>query len=413
MAHFAVIAPPLPGHFNPLLSLAAELVARDHSVTFVQMPDAAELVSGAGIGFHAIGAATHPRGWLSNWVEPMAKLGPIRGVRPMLRRGASIMDMICREAPAALREIGADAVIVDQTAPEGGLVAEHLGLPFVSVANALPANREPGVPPIYLGSRYDRSERGRRRNENAYKIGDWLMRGAYDVLEHHSRCFGLTPRRLYDDCWSRDAQISQCIAGLDFPHEELPSSFHYLGPFRRDQDEEWAIPGRNGRPLVFCSLGSLQGSRFRIFRAVAAACERLDLQLLIAHGGRLNKAQVARLPGRPLVHSWVPQRAVLRQTALAVTHAGFNTVMDALTFGTPLIAIPLAFEQPATGARIEFAGVGRALSPNFLTAGRVEAAIRQVLGDASFRDSAQRLAGEIATAGGVRRAADIVEAILS
>ena len=148
MAHFAVIAPPLPGHFNPLLSLAAELVARDHSVTFIQMPDAAELVSGAGIGFHAIGSSTHPRGWLSSWVEPMAKLGPVRGVRPMLRRGASIMEMICREAPAALREIGADAVIVDQTAPEGGLVAEHLGLPFVSVANALPANREPGVPPI-------------------------------------------------------------------------------------------------------------------------------------------------------------------------------------------------------------------------------------------------------------------------
>ena len=32
--------------------------------------------------------------------------------------------------PPALRELGVEGVIVDQTLPAGGAAAEHLGLPF-------------------------------------------------------------------------------------------------------------------------------------------------------------------------------------------------------------------------------------------------------------------------------------------
>jgi zeaxanthin glucosyltransferase len=61
----------------------------------------------------------------------------------------------------ALRAIGAQAVIADEMEAAGGLVAEHLGLPFVSVANAVSVRREPSVPSPVLPFDYDPSRRGK------------------------------------------------------------------------------------------------------------------------------------------------------------------------------------------------------------------------------------------------------------
>lgn len=65
---------------------------------------------------------------------------PIRGIRLKSM-------MLFRDAPAAIRDEGIDALLIDQIELVGGTVAEHRGLPFVSVAAALPINTDPSVPP--------------------------------------------------------------------------------------------------------------------------------------------------------------------------------------------------------------------------------------------------------------------------
>ena len=412
MAHFALIAPPLPGHFNPLLALAQALVARGHRATFVHQADAARMVRGEGIGFEAIGTSSHRAGSLDAWIGRMARLNGPLGLGRMIRDVAALTDMVCREAPAKLREFGADAVIADQMEPGAALVAEHLGLPFVTTATGLPINREPQVPPPYVAWRYDPGARGRRWNEGGYRISDLLMRRVGDVIEQHSRRFGLKPRRLAEQCFSPRAQLSQAVAAIDFPRTELPDSFHYLGPFRSPDTDVFELPHPDGRPLVFCSLGTLQGSRAAIFHKVAEVCQGLELRLLIAHGGRLPADEIKRLAGDPLVFDFVPQRAVLAGASLAITHAGFNTVLDALSFGVPLVAIPLAFEQPATAARLDHAGVAKIVPRARLSSGRLRQAVEEVLGDSSYRTHSKGVAREIAAAGGVSRAADLAEACL-
>jgi len=410
VAHFAVIAPPLPGHLNPLLALAGELVRRGHRAAFLHQPDAARMVARPGIGFQAIGADTHPPGSLDAWIARMARLNGPFGLRAMIAETAAQTDMVARQAPEAMRALGIDAVVADQMEPGAGLAAEHLGLPFVTTATGLPINREPGVPPPYVAWPYDPSERGVWKNVGGYRVSDWLMSGVGDVVEANAARLGLPPRRRADQGFSPAAQIAQAVAGIDFPRQGLTESFHYLGPWR-DPDDEWSLPNPDGRPLIFCSLGSLQGSRAAIFHKVATVCHQLGLRVVIAHGGRLDPAEAARLPGDPAVTAYVPQRAVLARCALAITHAGFNTVLDALSFGVPLVAIPLAFEQPATAARLARAGVAEIVGKR---AGRksLRDAISRVLNEGSYRENAARLQVEIAAAGGVARAADLTEACL-
>ena len=122
---------------------------------------------------------------------------------------------------------------------------------------------------------------------------------------------------------------------------------------------------------------------------------------------------VPSLPGHPLVVEYAPQLEILKQTNLCITHAGLNTTLESLSNGVPLVAIPLADEQPGVAARIAWTGTGEFLLPSSLNVSRLRAVIEKVLAEDSYRQNALRLQQAIHRAGGVRRAADIIEAVLT
>lgn len=407
MAHFAFVAPPLRGHYRPLSHLAAELIKRGHRATFLHHADAAPLVEAEGAEFEPLGEGAPP---VADWTAPMARIRGLVGLGGTLDGMVGFTDMFCREAPSALRRIGADAIIVDQLEPGGGLVAESLGLAFASVAVTIPINREAGVPPPYVGWRCDSSEKGIRRNLGGWRVSDWLMRRVGDGIERNAGRLGLAPRRRLEDCLSPLLQISQMVRSLDFPRSCLPAGFHYTGPFRRAEPGAFELPPGDGRPLVYCTLGTLQGSRAGIFRNVALACANLDLRLLITQGNR-GALKPGNLPGNPLVYDWVPQEAVLAQADVVVSHGGMNTVLEPLARGLPMVVMPLAFEQSAIAARLERAGVARALSRR-TSPRRLAKAIDEVRTNPGFRERADAVRLEMSGAGGVRRAADLIEAAL-
>lgn len=408
MAHFAFIAPPLRGHYRPLSHLAAELIARGHEATFVHLPEAERFVEAKGARFQPIGRSADA---VEGWTRPMARIRGILGLGGVLDGMARFTDLFCREGPAVLEKIGADALIVDQLEAGGGLLAEALGLPYASIADTLPLNREEGIPPPYVGWPYQDGEKGRKRNLGGWRVSDLLMRGVGNAIERNCRRLGLPVRRRLEDCFSPDLQIAQLVPGLDFPREELPETFHYTGPFRRPASERFELPPGDDRPLVYCTLGTLQGSRVDLFRKVAAACEKQDLRLLLTQGGMGGVQRAERLPGDPLVYDWVPQQAVLDHADMVVCHGGINTVLEPLSAGLPMVVMPLAFEQPAIAARLEHAGVAKVLSRK-TSATRLAQAIGDVRSIPSYRANARKAQTEIAAAGGVRRAGDLIEATL-
>ncbi len=407
MTHFAFLTPPYAGHLNPMLALARTLVDRGHRATFVAQPDVGPKVARPGIGFAPVGSRSHPLGRLARMTARLGGTTGLFGIGGVIRDMADTTDMLCQEVPGVLRQIHAGAIVADQTEPAGGLVARHLGLPLVSVANALLIDREPAVPPAFVGWRYDDSPWGIQRNLGGHRVADWMMRPLLEVIGRRARGWGLRGIETLEDCLSPTLEVSQCVAGFDFPRREPPPALHMCGPLRLAETRGWA--GAPGRPNVFCSLGTLQGARLPVFEAVATASHRLGLALTIAHGGRLDADAAAALAGSPRVESFVPQRAVLGTASAVVTHGGLNTVLDALAAGVPLVIVPLAFEQGAIAARVERCGAGIVVPLRRLTASSVAEALSAVLERPGYRARAEALRGEIAAAGGVARAADLVE----
>lgn len=406
LTHFAFLTPPYAGHLNPMMALARGLVDRGHAVTFVAQADVGPEIA-APVGFCPVGARTHPPGRLTRMAARLGGTTGLFGIGAVIRDMADTTQMLCEDVPDALRRIHAGAIVADQTEPAGGLVARHLGVPLVSVANALLIDREPALPPAFVGWGFDDTPWGIRRNLGGYRVADWMMRPVSDVIGRRAQAWGLGSIDTVEDCLSDRLEISQSVEGFDFPRRAPPPVLHHCGPFRRPEGRAWQAEAE--RPNIFCSLGTLQGARLPIFQAVAAACRSLDLALTIAHGGKLDAAEVASLPGAPRVEGFVPQCSVLRTVAAAVTHGGLNTVLDALAAGVPLVVVPLAFEQGAIAARVARSGSGIVVPRGRFTWRRVAAALRQVLDEPGFRARAEALRDEIAVAGGVARAVALIE----
>lgn len=409
--HFGIISPPVSGHIHPMAALGRELMTRGHRVTYLQVRDLEAKIQDEGLDFCAIGERDHPVGSLPRSLAELGRRRGLSALRFTIDAVARTSEMVCQDAPEAVRSRGMDALLVDQMEPAGGAVAEHLGLPFVTICNALAINRDPVAPPPFSPWQFREAAWARLRNAVGYAVSDRLTAPISAVVARHRAAWNLPRLTSPDDSFSSRAQICQMPREFDFPRTALPAYFHYVGPLRGRTVREIAFPWDrlDGRPVIYASLGTLQNSREAVFRCFAEAMRDLDVQLVVSHGGGLTEAQAAALPGAPVVVSYAPQEALLRRAALVLTHAGLNTVLDALSCGVPMVTMPITYEQPSIARRVERAGAGLSLSMSQLAAPRVRALARRVLETPAFRQSAQAMREAIGRAGGTARAADIVE----
>lgn len=407
--HIAIIAPPLAGHINPLVALGAALALTGSKITVVHMAEAASLVSDPAVRFAALDHPAYREGLLAKYISTLAQPSGLIGLPRMISSTASMTRLLLQALPVALTRLGIDAVIADSVEPAGALVARHLRLPFVTAVTGLPLLREPGVPPPFLGWAYRPDAIGVNRNKGGYAVSDLLMKPITKTVLAYARLWGLDPDPNYQ--WSDRLQIAQCPARLDFPRAMLPPSFRYGTPWRRTEPAE-TLPTDDDRPLIFCSLGSLQGARRSPFAAMTRACAAVGARAVVAHGGGLSDSEAGSLPGDPLVRAFLPQTQILRQCSAAILHGGFNTVLDALAAGIPIVAVPLAFEQPATAARLARVGAACVVSPADGGRGALEPALRRVLTNPTYRQAARLFAIEMAAGGGATEAAAMVDAAL-
>ena len=409
--HFGIISPPVPGHIHPFGALGRELVARGHRVSFIHVPDLAGRVHNEELEFIPVGASEYPAGSLQASIAELGRRKGLSALKFTIHEVAHSTGILLRHAPDAIKAAGISMILADQTEPAAGTIAERLNLPFVTICNALLLNREPDVPPPFTGWRYHPSVWTRVRNNLGYFASDRLTRPITEVVQVQRRAWGLRPQRSPEESFSPLAQISQQPQLFDFPRRRLPDSFHYVGPLRRPKTLRPEFPWQrlDGRPLIYASLGTLQNSRPDIFHLFAEACEGTNSQLVVAHGGGLTKEQEQRLPGNTVAISYAPQLELLARSALTITHAGLNTVLDSLTFGAPLIAIPITYEQPAIARRIAFRSVGETIPFQRLTPEILRNKIRRLLAmDSPYRANAAAMADAIRAAGGVARAAEII-----
>jgi UDP:flavonoid glycosyltransferase YjiC (YdhE family) len=402
-----------PGHYYPLTALGRRLQARGHEVVYFQVADLERPIRAAGLEFRQIGREDFPPGSLRARDEEVCKLKGIAALRCGLRGIGRKAEMLFRDAPAAIRAEGVDSLIVDQVEMAGGTVAEYLGLPFVSAAAALPINTDASVPPCVFPWSHRAGVGARLRNWLGNAAFEWIGSGVLRTINRQRRAWGLPPARDFNSLFSRLAQVAQLPAALELPGRGLPPHVHHTGPWtdaagRAPVDFPWERLDPD-RPLAYASMGTLQNGVLQTFRMMAEACAGLDLQLVISLGGGQDPALLGDLPGDPVVVGYAPQLDLIKRSALTISHGGLNTALESLERGVPMVVLPVTYDQPGVGARVEWSGVGRSIPVGRLTVDRLRDAVRTVLGDPAYRQRAGRLRSSIEAADGLNRAADLIE----
>ena len=312
-----------------------------------------------------------------------------------------------------MTEAGVTALIVDQGQPAGSTIAERLNVPFVTVCNAVPVNRDPAVPLSSTSWGPAQSWTDRLRNRACYRLFDLAARPLRQTINSYRSHWGMTPLRSLFDTVSPILELAQQTREFDFPRT-TPPQFHYIGLIRRLGSTSVHFPFErlDGRPMVYASLGTVRADSQGVFPLLADACAALNTQLVITLGGRGRVHDYAGLPGRPVIVDYAPQLAVLARAAVTVSHAGNNTVLESLSCAVPVIAVAMNGDQYGVAARLEHCGAGERIDAKRLTAPAFRDAISRLLRDPSYKARAATIQASLARAGGERRAADLVEQTL-
>lgn len=394
-----------------MLPLGRELQQRGHTVTLFGVLDAQAKTLAASLNFQAIAEVEFPLGAQAEFIAQLGKLSGLKALQYTVATITKKAESFLAEAPGVMTRAGVEVLLVDQVSQEGSTIADRLGIPFISICSAVVLNREPTIPPYSTPWQYDPRWSGQLRNRLGYAVLNWVTKPITELINDYRRRWNLPPQFSPNDRYSQLAQISQQPAALEFPRQCLPSCFHFTGPFHstvgRDvSDFPWEK--LTNQPLIYASLGTIQNQLVGTFETIAKACLGLDVQLVISLGGaKLESFPV--LPGNPLVVHYAPQLELLQRTALTITHAGLNTTLECLNNAVPMVAIPIANDQPGVAARITWAGVGEFIPLSKLNETNLRSILNKVLTEDSYKKNALRLQQAIRTSGGVAKAADIIE----
>lgn len=415
MARFGAFCFPATGHLNPMTALARSLELKGHRVIIFGIADTEARVRAAGIEFHRIGAEDFPAGTLARLDERMARLSGFAALRFTLQRVRDSARMVLRDSPEAVRTAAVDALLVDE-ADFAGNVADYLGLPWISIALLPPLLPDDRFPPFWFGWAARQDRLSRLRNRIAMHLLLRLASPIFSEVNRQRSAWGLKPHARPEHALSTLAQITQLPRALEFETSgNKPAELHYTGPFVHfEQRPPVGFPWDrlDGRPLIYASLGTFQNGFESIFNTIAEACAGLDAQLVISLGGGLDAQNFGSLPGNPVVVRFAPQLEILKRAALVITHAGFNTVLESLCEGVPMVAVPLGNDQPGVAARLRARGAGLVVPRRRLTAARLRKAVLLVLCEPGYRDAARALQRAIQSIDGPGRAAELIEQAL-
>ncbi|MEM7726841.1 MAG: glycosyltransferase [Cyanobacteria bacterium P01_A01_bin.45] len=418
MIHFGIICPAVSGHLNPMIGLCYELKQRGHRITFISLLDAQSKIEAAGLEFQAIGKSEFPLGFI---VESLAKLGHLSG-QAALKYALSLFQQVAkttlREAPKVIQELDIEALLVDQTSTSGGTIAEFLEIPFIIICNALVLNRDIIVPPFYTTWKYHPSLWAKLRNQLGYQLLDFIGKPIIKTINQCRQEWNLSPiYKAHNYCSKlKLAELSQQPSEFEFPRQNLPSYFHFTGPYynpKTRQPVSFPFQKLDGRPLIYASMGTIQNCLLGVFKSIAKACSDLDNQLVISLGGSANSESLGRLPGNTIVVDYAPQLEILQKTTLTITHAGLNTTLESLGNGVPMVAIPIANDQLGVASRISWTGTGEFIPLKKISVPVLKEYIEKVFTEYSYKENALKLQTAIQQSGGASQGADIIEEAIS
>ncbi|MBI5515620.1 MAG: glycosyltransferase [Deltaproteobacteria bacterium] len=294
--------------------------------------------------------------WLRTWIRGLLVDAPEAEVEPLR---------------AVLRAFRPSVVALDPLRYAAVLAAEREGVPWAALSNSLNP-----VLPEGLDSELLATVRALAPARDAL-FARHGARGAF------RGCDALSP-------WLTVAFTTPTFVGREVPGVRQVGPSLPRGPRGDEAPFPWESL-RPERPLVYVSFGSQVYHQPGLFRLVLEAVRGRPVDLALSVSELLGTDALGPLPPNAVAVRYTPQLQVLARASALVTHGGANAVMEALSFGVPMLVSPLCNDQHHNAFFVERAGVGVTLDPGLATPEAVWGALSTLLWDPGVRARAARV----------------------
>ncbi len=421
------------GDLHPYLAIGRELRAREHRVTLATSAIYREKIEGEGLHFHPV------RPDLTDFGTPEELMPLVMD----LKRGSEyfVRKMMMPHLRASYEDLleasrGADLLLTHAATYAGPLVAEHLGLRWVSSVLQplvfLSAFDPPLLPPAPQLARL-------------HGLGPGFHRALFRMMRRVTRPWGEPVHALRSEIGLSPTLQDPIMEGqhspervlalfsrlLAAPQPDWPSQTVQTGfPFydkqghRLDGKEESAKPGleaaselerfleQGAPPLVF-TLGSSAVMDARSFyRESAEAARLLEMRAVLLIGADLRNRPSEPLPPGVAAFEYAPYSQLFPRAAALVHQGGVGTTGQAMLAGKPMLIMPYSHDQPDNAARIVRLGIGRTISRDRYTAARAARELRLLLDNPAIARKAAEVGRAVQAENGTAAAAAALEECL-
>jgi UDP:flavonoid glycosyltransferase YjiC (YdhE family) len=396
----------VPGHLNPLLSIANILMKHNHEVVVQTATSLKPMVEAAGVRF----TPPTPEG-NTDLLEFLREHPERQDITPGMEVIAfDVQHIFAGKVPAqaeglrlALKDFPADIVLVDAlfwgTLPmllgkrEDRPAIVHLGITVLNVGSGKNVPPRPGSSP-----KEQQVERERRER--------LLLKPAQEAVDaslDKAGCGPLPYPAMESMSILPDLYLHPGIRSFEYPNSSSASPIEYVGPLPLPPGQaalpEWWQELDRTKKLVLVTQGTVANRDFGqlIGPTLAGLAKEKDIIVLATTGGQPIESIPVELPANARVANFLPYEAILPSIDLLITNGGYGTVNMALAQGIPIVTAGLTEDKEEVSAHVQWSGAGIDLRTNQATPEAVRDAARKLLDLPSYRNRARELAKEFAS----------------
>ncbi|ELU11456.1 hypothetical protein CAPTEDRAFT_152728 [Capitella teleta] len=329
-------------------------------------------------------------------------VGTISTMREMATMGDKQMETDCEGRFQLIPQIKAQAfdfAIVDgQDLFCTPLLPYALEIPFalVSISIAPLQFRVPALPsftPAFMSSLSDRMHFWQRTINTVQSL---LMMAAYNLQlngVHFAEKFAPERPPISPSGLARKASLlflmNDLAIGYPFPlmPNVVPMADIMARPAKAlPEDIQLFLDGASDGAILM-SLGSVVNHvPDDVIDVFCRAFGQIEQKVLWKLPG--NKDCRGMSPPNIMTSSWLPQNDILahQNLKLFITHGGLNSVIESIYHAVPMVAIPVALDQPGNAARLsdKHLGVRMSIAEDFTTE-KLVSNIREVMSNGSYK----------------------------
>ncbi|WP_313581906.1 macrolide family glycosyltransferase [Lacrimispora sp.] len=367
----------LYGHINPTLGLVKRLTGRGNVVNYYCSAKFSDNVIQAG----------------ARWIGYSSRLDQfLKDYRPTDRHPFfMLMEYILQYDEVMLPEIlenvaenQYDMIICDSIFGGACFLKQILKIPVLCSHSSFAMSKAP-VPEEMLAKGYHSQ-----------------LDHCYQILERICESYNIEKPEL-DQVFTSKGDMNIVYTTEEFNGDNGMEEPEYLftGPSIDRYQETADIDFRDigDRTLIYISLGSLNTDHIDFYNLCISAFRDTDYFVCMSTGKKCDVSELIEIPSNFMVKSYFPQLEVLKRAEVFITHAGFNSVNEALYFGVPMLALPQVNDQHMVAKRIVSMHLGMAESMKELSSEILWTKTEALLSNRQVKESCIQISQKMREAG--------------